>query len=142
NLGILSALASAQDVIYSDALNHASLIDGARLSRAAVEIFPHRDVSTLSRLLASGRGAHRRIIATESLFSMDGDEAPLGELAALAHQHDALLLVDEAHSAGAVGPTGRGLAVGLDVDLQMGTLGKALGAFGAYVAGRRELVDL
>jgi 8-amino-7-oxononanoate synthase len=142
NIGIVSALAGPGDVIFSDALNHASLIDGCRLSKASIQVYPHRDLAELERLLAAG-GARRRFIISDSVFSMDGTLAPLRELKRLSEQHGAVLVVDEAHATGTVGPSGRGLASALDVtvDVHMATLSKALGAFGAYVTGSRNLVD-
>jgi len=140
-------LAGAGDVIYSDALNHASIVDGCRLSRARTEIYRHGDPGHLAELLQrGGRNFRRRLIVTDSVFSMDGDLAPLPEIVALAREHDALVVVDDAHATGVIGPTGRGSAefFGLDwrdLDVQMGTLGKALGSFGAYVAGAPELID-
>lgn len=126
--------------IFSDALNHASIIHGARAARCPVKVFRHNDLAHLDTLLAEHAG--RKLIVTESVFSMDGDRADLSALAALAERHGALLYVDEAHATGILGPQGRGLAAGVaGVDVVMGTLGKAFGAFGAYVAGSRALVD-
>lgn len=142
NVGLVSALAGPEDTVFSDALNHASLIDGCRLSRARVAVYRHRDVDDLVRLLRAEPARRRRLIVTDSVFSMDGDHAPLADLVAVARTHDALLAVDEAHAVGVLGPGAAGLAAGLDVDVQMGTLGKALGTFGAYVAARRPIVDL
>jgi 8-amino-7-oxononanoate synthase len=144
NVGILSALAGPEDALYSDALNHASLIDGCRLSRATVRVFPHGSPEALAALLATDAGRfRRRIILSDTIFSMDGDEAPLAELAALAERNDAWLLLDEAHAAGVVGPAGRGLAAreGIRPQVTIGTLGKAFGVFGAYVAGSHALID-
>jgi 8-amino-7-oxononanoate synthase len=141
NVGVLPALAGPDDVVFSDALNHASLIDGCRLSRARVVVYRHGDVDDLARQLASHRG-RRRLIVTDSVFSMDGDRAPLPSLLALARAHEALLVVDEAHAVGVLGDGGAGLCTGLDVDVQMGTLSKALGGFGAYVAARTPIVEL
>jgi len=145
NLGILGALAEPQDVIFSDALNHASIIDGCRLSRAAVRVYPHKDVDSLEKMLQEGSGFRRRFIVTDTLFSMEGDLAPLPGLAALAARYDAHLIVDEAHATGTLGPGGCGAVehFGLrgQVPVIMGTLSKALGAFGAFVAGDRVLVD-
>ena len=147
NLALMTTLAGAGDVIYSDALNHASIVDGCRLSQARLEIYRHRDVDHLaSRLREGGRNFRRRLIVTDSVFSMDGDLAPLPEIVSLARQYDALVVVDDAHATGVIGETGRGSAeyFGLDwrdIDVQMGTLGKALGSFGAYVAGAPELID-
>lgn len=145
NVGIVSALLGKEDVVFSDALNHASLIDGCRLSRAKVVIYPHGDVTALERLLRDNPG-RRRLIATDSVFSMDGDWAPLRELVDLARSHDCALLVDEAHATGVLGERGAGLCEELgvegEIDLRMGTLGKALGVFGAYVATSRAVADL
>jgi 8-amino-7-oxononanoate synthase len=143
NLGVLTALARPDDLIVSDALNHASLIDGCRLSRARVAVYPHRDARAAERLLAEGRAARRRLLVTESIFSMDGDAAPLADLADLADKHDAILIVDEAHAFGVLGPRGRGLAAaaGIEPDVLIGTLGKAAGAAGGFVAGSDPLRD-
>ena len=144
NVGLLQALAGHEDVIFSDELNHASIIDGCRLSRARVEVYPHRDTEALAALLKKCGHARRRIIVTDGIFSMDGDLAPLPELAALARGCDATLIVDDAHGTAALGPTGRGalehfgLAGSPDI-IVMATLGKALGGFGAFVAGSRDL---
>src|SRR5665809_25588 len=135
NTGIVAALAGAGDVVFSDELNHASLIDGCRLARAETFVYRHRDVDHLQWGLAkaAGRGS---LIVTDGVFSMDGDVAPLTEIVELARRYDARVLVDEAHATGAFGPGGRGTvaAAGLDdeVDVVVGTLGKALGAYGAY----------
>ena len=126
--------------IFSDALNHASIIHGARAARCSVQVFRHNDLDHLDTLL--GKHPGRKLIVTESVFSMDGDRAELSALAALAERHGALLYVDEAHATGILGPQGRGLAAGCGgIDIVMGTLGKAFGAFGAYVAGSRALID-
>ncbi len=135
NTGIVSALAGAGDVVFSDALNHASLVDGCRLARAETFVYDHADVEHLAWGLekAEGRGA---LIVTDSVFSMDGDVAPLEEIVDLARRHGARVVVDEAHGTGCLGPGGRGAvaAAGLEdeVDVVIGTLGKALGAYGAY----------
>ena len=143
NLGVVTALAGPDDVIVSDALNHASLIDGCRLSRARVAVYPHADADAAARLLAEAGGARRRLLVTESLFSMDGDAAPLAALADAADAHDAVLIVDEAHAFGVLGPRGRGLcaAAGVEPDVLIGTLGKAVGAAGGFVAGAHVLRD-
>lgn len=145
NVGTLSALMEPGDTILSDALNHASIIDGCRLSRATTLVFRHNDMDHLADLLASCSAAGRRLIVTDSVFSMDGDIAPLAEMGRLARDYDAWLMVDEAHATGVFGPHGAGvveeLGLSSTVEIQMGTLGKALGGFGAYVAGSRHLID-
>lgn len=145
NLGTLTALAGPGDALLSDELNHASLIDGCRLSRAQVMVYRHRDADHLAAMLADARGARRRIIVTDSVFSMDGDLAPLIEIVELARRHSAAVMIDEAHGVGVMGPRGAGLAAALnlerEVDVHMGTLSKALGSYGAYVAGSRTLID-
>ena len=141
NVGLLSALAGPGDAIYSDQLNHASLIDGARLSRASIHVYPHNDMAALERAIQGGSSARRRLIVTESVFSMDGDLAPLDDLVRIAERHGAILIVDEAHATGVLGPGGVGLARRAGVHVQMGTLSKALGAAGAYVAAPAVIVD-
>ena len=145
NLGVITALVGPRDAVFSDALNHASLIDGCRLSRAAVHVYPHVDMAALEEQLRAAT-ARRRLIVTDSIFSMDGDAAPLAAICDLAERYDTMVMVDEAHATGVLGPRGAGLvdALGLHerVTAQMGTLGKALGTFGAYVAGSRALIDL
>ena len=144
NAGVIAALARPGDVIFSDELNHASIIDGCRLSRAEVFVYDHLDVEHLEWGIeqTEGRGA---LIVTDSVFSMDGDVAPLEDLVLLAHRHDIRLLVDEAHATGALGPGGRGAlaAAGLEseVDVIVGTLGKALGSYGAFVACDEAMAD-
>jgi 8-amino-7-oxononanoate synthase len=145
NVGVLSALARAGDVIYSDALNHASIVDGCRLSRARVRVYPHADPGALREALRrEAPPFRRRLVVTESLFSVDGDAAPLGDLALLCRQEGALLLVDEAHAVGAAGPRGRGLcaAAGVQPDLLVGTFSKAFGSYGGYAAASAALVEL
>ncbi len=143
NVGVLTTIAGAGDRVFSDELNHASIIDGCRLSRAAIEVFSHRDLAVLERALQSG-GGRRRIVVTESLFSMDGDIADLVELAALCKRYDAALVVDEAHAIGAHGPEGRGLCAeaGVVPDVLIGTFGKALGTFGAFAATTTAIAEL
>ena len=145
NLGALQGLATSADIIFSDELNHASLVDGARLSRARVVIYRHADAQDLAQKLASQRAAGKTaLIVSESLFSMDGDAAPLADLAQLAQQHDAALVIDEAHALGVAGPRGAGLAaeLGLKPDVTIGTVGKALGLQGAFVASAAPVVEL
>jgi 8-amino-7-oxononanoate synthase len=145
NLGTVSALAGRDEVVFSDELNHASLIDGCRISRAERFIFRHRDLEHLAWGLrrAGGRGA---LIVTDAIFSMDGDVAPIADLLELARRHGCRLLVDEAHAIGALGPGGRGAVAeaGLcgEVDVVVGTLGKSLGSYGAYVCAGIEIVEL
>jgi len=146
NTGIIPALVGRGDVIFSDRLNHASIIDGALLSGARLVRYPHNDMSTLSSLLEKSRGSGRCLIVTDGVFSMDGDLAPLKELALLKAHHDALLMVDDAHGCGVLGEKGRGsaelLGVLSDIDIHVGTFGKALGSFGAYAALSMELREL
>ncbi|HVC07718.1 MAG TPA: 8-amino-7-oxononanoate synthase [Solirubrobacterales bacterium] len=144
NIGVIAALSGRGEVVFSDQLNHASIVDGCRLSRAETFVYRHRDVEHLAWGLreAGGRGS---LIVTDGVFSMDGDLAPLQELARLAQSHSCRLIVDEAHATGALGPGGRGsvAAAGLggEVDVVIGTLGKALGSYGAYVCASAEIVD-
>jgi 8-amino-7-oxononanoate synthase len=145
NAGVPAALVGRDDAVFSDVLNHASIVDGALLSRAALVRYRHLDLDELDGLLAASR-ARRKLVITDAVFSMDGDAAPLAALAGLCERHGAMLYVDEAHAVGVLGPTGAGLAeaegVKDRVDVEMGTLGKALGAFGAYVAGPARLREL
>jgi len=141
NVGLISALAGPGDLVVSDALNHASIIDGARLSRARVEVVPHRDVGAMEAALGA-RTEGRALVVTESYFSMDADSPDLAALRAVCDRHGAALLVDEAHALGVLGPEGRGLCVeaGVAADAVVGTFGKAFGAGGAFVAGCPSLV--
>ncbi len=143
NLGALSALFGPGDVLFSDALNHASLIDGCRLSRAQVVVYPHRDVETLEALVRAHPG-QRRAVVTDTVFSMDGDRAPLAAISQVCARHGLALVVDEAHATGVLGSLGRGLGEleGVTVDVHVGTLSKAVGCFGAYVAGSEALREL
>jgi len=145
NTGIISALVSEGDVIFSDRLNHASIIDGAILSRARLVRYRHRDMDDLRSLLKKHRGTGRVLIVTDGVFSMDGDVAPLEALVSIREEFDALLMVDDAHATGVMGEKGRGSAhaagVADRVDIQMGTFGKALGSFGAYVAASGTIVE-
>ena len=138
NLGLLSALAREGDLIVSDAWNHASIIDGCRLSRAKVIIVPHGAVDGVRAALRTSN-ARRRWVVTEGYFSMEGDTPDLTALRAICDEEDAALIVDDAHAIGALGPEGRGLAAPVRPDALVGTLGKALGAQGAFVAGSRDL---
>jgi 8-amino-7-oxononanoate synthase len=146
NTGIFSTLTGEADAILSDSLNHASIIDGCRLSRAETVVYAHRDLARLESGLKQTSNARRKLIVTETIFSMDGDEAPLAEIVDLAEQYGAMVMVDEAHATGIFGTNGAGvvakLGLGERVAVQMGTLGKALGGFGAYVAGSHALREL
>lgn len=145
NVGVLSALCQKGDVVFSDELNHASLIDGCRLSHAKTLVYPHRDLKGLELLMHAVPG-RRRVVCTDAVFSMDGDWAPLGELVALCREHDVGLIVDEAHALGVLGKTGAGLCEELgvvdDVDVRVGTMGKSLGAFGAFAAASKNITEL
>jgi len=147
NTGILQGLCGPDDTIFSDSLNHASIIDGCRLSQARTLVYPHGDWQALERLMESESVTRRGawLVVTDGVFSMDGDIAPLAELVALKERFDAWLMVDDAHGTGVLGPTGRGSAESCGclagVDLHMGTLGKALGGYGAFLAASRPMVD-
>jgi 8-amino-7-oxononanoate synthase len=145
NVGVLSALVGRGDAVFSDRLNHASIIDGVRLSRAAVHRYDHADADHLEVLLARADGTARKLIVTESVFSMDGDVAPLEAIVALAERYGAALVVDEAHAGGVFGPEGQGyvreLGLAERVDLTIGTFGKAFGVYGAYASGRRLWIE-
>jgi glycine C-acetyltransferase len=145
NTGIIPAVASEGDVIVSDSLNHASIIDGCRLSKAAVHVYQHKNVDHAESILKKCMNAKRRLLITDGVFSMDGDIAPLPELVSLAEKYDAVIMVDDAHATGVLGEQGRGTVdhFGLEgrVHIQMGTLGKALGSFGAYAAASKDVAD-
>lgn len=146
NLGAVSALVDAEDAIFSDRLNHRSIIDACQLSRAKTFVYRHRDVDHLDNLLQSEHEYRRRLIVTDGLFSMDGDLAPLSDLVEAAHRHNAILMVDDAHGTGVLGASGRGthehfgVTQGIDVLTTSGS--KALGTYGGFVAGSADLVDL
>lgn len=144
NTGIVPALVGAGDAVFSDALNHACIIDGARLSRAEVQVYPHADMAALEAQLHASRAANR-LIVSDAVFSMDGDIAPVSALADLAQRHGAWLLLDDAHGFGVLGPHGEGtlaqLGVASERILYMATLGKAAGVSGAFVAGAAEAID-
>ena len=146
NTSIIPVLAGEGDLILSDTLNHASIIDGCRLSRATTKVYRHCDVEHLTTLLSESAAFRRRLIVTDSVFSMDGDIAPLPDIYEVATRYDAMLLVDDAHGFGVLGRDGSGTVshFGLDGEgiIQMGTLSKAIGALGGYIAGRHALVEL
>ena len=147
NAGVIPTLAGRGDVIVSDALNHASIIDGCRLARAEIRVFPHGDLEVLEATLRQVATSRRRVLlAVDGIYSMDGDLAPLAEMVALARRFDAMLLLDDAHGTGTLGLRGGGtaelLGVEREVDVLVGTLGKALGSFGAFVAVSATLRDL
>lgn len=145
NSGTVSALLGREDVIISDELNHASIIDGSRLSRATIKVFPHKDVAAMRRLLEESKDARRVLVITDGVFSMDGDIAPLPDIVEVAKQYGAIVMVDDAHASGVLGENGRGTVdhFGLhgEVDIQIGTLSKAIGVLGGYVAGSKLLID-
>lgn len=145
NTGIIPALVGRGDLVFCDRLNHASIVDGCLLSRAKLVRYPHNDMETLRRLLEENETKGRRLIVTDGVFSMDGDLAPLPRLVELKKEFGALLMVDDAHGTGVLGPTGKGTAehFGLmsDIDIHMGTLGKALGSFGAYAAASLDIIE-
>ena len=145
NAGTVSAILSKEDVIISDALNHASIIDGCRLSRAAIKVFPHKDMDAARDILRDLMPGQRKLLITDGVFSMDGDLGPLPALCDLAEEYDAIMMVDDAHASGVFGRNGRGTVdhFGMHgrVDVQVGTLSKAIGALGGYVAGSQSLID-
>ena len=147
NVGVIPALAGKGDVVVSDSLSHASIIDGCRLSRAEVRVFPHGDLDALETTLREVASTQRSVLlAIDGVYSMDGDIAPLREMVPLAKRWGAIVLLDDAHGTGALGANGRGsaelCAVEDGIDLQIGTLGKALGSFGAFVSGSHPLREL
>lgn len=145
NSTVIPALMGRHDVIFADRLSHASIVDGCRVAGCAVHRFRHNDLGHLAQLLQQHRGPGAALIVVESLYSMDGDFAPLAELVALKEQYDCLLMVDEAHATGLFGPQGSGLVAAArcsgQVDIVMGTLGKALGGFGAFIAAEQVVID-
>jgi glycine C-acetyltransferase len=147
NAGTVAAILSPEDVIVSDQLNHASIIDGARLSRAEIKVFPHKDTEAADQLLAeTAREGRRQLLITDGVFSMDGDIAPLAALVDVADHHGAIMMVDDAHASGVLGPGGKGTVAhfGIDparVDIQVGTLSKAIGVLGGFIAGPPHLIN-
>ncbi len=145
NVGIISSLFDRGDIIFSDRLNHASIIDGIRLSQAECKRYPHCDMQVLEKMIKANAGFKRRCIITDSVFSMDGDIAPLDRIVELAKKYNCLVMIDEAHGFGVLGKSGKGAAehfgVNADIDIQMGTLSKAAGSFGAYCCGSNELIS-
>jgi len=145
NAGTVSAILGREDVIVSDELNHASIIDGARLSRATIKVFPHRDVAAARAILKQLPAGQRKLLITDGVFSMDGDLGPLPELCEVADEFGCVMMVDDAHASGVFGRNGRGTVdhFGMHgrVDVQVGTLSKAIGALGGYVAGSRALIE-
>jgi glycine C-acetyltransferase len=146
NAGTVAAILSPEDHIISDELNHASIIDGCRLSKARIHVFPHKDVTAADKILAELEGVPgRKLLITDGVFSMDGDIAPLPGLAEAAARRGAIMMIDDAHSSGVLGRNGRGTVDHFDlhgcVDIQVGTLSKAIGVLGGYVCGSRDLIE-
>jgi glycine C-acetyltransferase len=146
NAGTVSAILTPDDHIISDALNHASIIDGCRLSKAKIHVFPHKDTAKADEILRDLAGANgRKLLITDGVFSMDGDIGPLPALVEIAERHGAIMMIDDAHSSGVLGRNGRGTVdhFGLHgrVDIQVGTLSKAVGVLGGYVCGSRDLIE-
>jgi len=145
NAGTVSAVLGKDDVVISDELNHASIIDGSRLSRAAIKVFPHKDVDAARKILQSLPAAQRKLLITDGVFSMDGDLGPLPALCDLAEEFGCIMMVDDAHASGVFGTNGRGtvdhFGVHGRVDIQVGTLSKAIGVLGGYVAGTHDLIE-
>jgi glycine C-acetyltransferase len=146
NMGVLGPVLGDEDVVISDELNHASIIDGIRLTKAARKIYKHADMDSLKDVLDQSMDFKKRLIVTDGVFSMDGDIAPLPQIVALAEEYEAIVMVDDAHSSGVLGRNGRGSIDHFDlngrVDIQVGTLSKAIGALGGYVAGSQKLREL
>src|SRR3954463_3954563 len=145
NAGTVSSVLTEHDVVISDALNHASIIDGCRLSRATIKVFPHKDVDAARRVLRDLPASQRKLLITDGVFSMDGDLGALPELCQVAEEFGCIMMVDDAHASGVFGANGRGtvdhFGVHGRVDVQVGTLSKAIGALGGYVAGNRNLIE-
>ncbi len=145
NVGIITSLFGRGDIIFSDRLNHASIIDGILLSQAEMKRYPHKDMIALEEMLKASPGYKKKVIITDTVFSMDGDIAPLDHIVELAKKYDCLVMVDEAHALGVLGKNGKGAVEHFDlakeIDIQMGTLSKAVGSFGAYVCGSQALIE-
>ena len=145
NVGTIAALVGEGDTVFSDELNHASIIDGCRLSRAGVEVYPHLDTDSLRRMVSRSRGSGKKLIVTDTVFSMDGDLTNLGEICEISDRYGCMLMVDEAHAMGVLGEKGSGATEYFGVEdrvpVVMGTLSKAVGSLGGYVAGSRNLID-
>ncbi|MCM8770249.1 MAG: 8-amino-7-oxononanoate synthase [Candidatus Omnitrophica bacterium] len=145
NLGIISVLVDEKDIVFSDKLNHASIIDGILLSRAKFRRYPHKDIEALEAMLKDSGNFRRRLIVTDTVFSMDGDIAPLTEIVELARKYNAKVMVDEAHATGVFGKSGRGIVEHFnlknEIFIQMGTLSKAIGCLGAYVCAGKDTID-
>jgi glycine C-acetyltransferase len=145
NAGTVSAILTKEDVVISDELNHASIIDGCRLSRAAIKVFPHKDVEAARKVMKDLPANQRKLLITDGVFSMDGDLGPLPALCELAEEFGAIMMVDDAHASGVFGRQGRGTIDHFDchgrVDIQVGTLSKAVGVLGGYVAGTRDFIE-
>src|SRR5881296_3588467 len=145
NAGTVAAILTRDDVVISDELNHASIIDGCRLSRAEIKVFPHKDIGAARKILAELPPSQRKLLITDGVFSMDGDLGAVPELCALAEEFGCIMIVDDAHASGVFGANGRGTIDHFNVhgrvDIQVGTLSKAIGALGGYVAGSRALVE-
>jgi glycine C-acetyltransferase len=145
NAGTVAAVLTKDDVVVSDELNHASIIDGSRLSKATIKVFPHKDVGAARKVLTELPAGQRKLLITDGVFSMDGDVGALPELCALAEEFGCIMMVDDAHASGVFGTNGRGTIdhFGMHgrVDIQVGTLSKAIGALGGYVAGSKALIE-
>ncbi len=145
NAGTVSAILTKEDAIISDELNHASIIDGARLSRATIKVFPHKDVDAARKIMKELPAGQRKLLITDGVFSMDGDLGPLPDLCAVAEEFGAIMMVDDAHASGVFGREGRGTVDHFNchgrVDIQVGTLSKAIGALGGYVAGTKAFIE-
>src|SRR5215213_2770601 len=145
NAGTVAAILTKDDVVISDELNHASIIDGCRLSRAAIKVFPHKDANAARAIMKDLPAGQRKLLITDGVFSMDGDLGPLPELCAVAEEFGAIMMVDDAHASGVFGKQGRGTVDHFSchgrVDIQVGTLSKAVGVLGGYVAGTKDFIE-